>query len=542
MISEKLLTEMALQAVEALRNKDYELAVTIADEIIDTDPSNAAASAVRFSSFFKSGQFERARKIGGRAAELNPNSEFILNNQACLQLEAKQPAAASGLLKSLIEKYGETPQWLYNLALAQRMVGNYEYAINTFQRTLDLDPEHDKAAYQLADCLGFVGQTKEATHGFEFVRLLRNKHAPSYSNYIHYATIGGDISAAALTQELSIWNDLFIPKNTRYSPRAIENPEQIHIGFVVDSLPANWFKKIVAPVINQLSNSIDTISLYTHDERVQTTEIDSRVKLVNAESMSDSEFANKVRADDVQVIVDVCGMRNGCRQRALGLQLVARQFAWLAHEGVFATPLLVSLERHLKQQRFFVDNSEPAEQTNFPSKTLAGIGCKNGLSDAVLSNWAYILHGLPDWKLHLDVTEKSIQKSLKFRFNNVGIKPEQLLFETNIAAKRGSIALDNFVYNDPVAVATALRSGACIVATSGDLFPAQQTAAMLVQAGLGKTISETPMKYIERAISLAKGLINPAIAEQQELDRCGLNNIEKFTKHFRNTLVAGLSK
>lgn len=541
MITEELFKEMTLQALAALRDKDYELAITIAEEILESKPDSAAAYAVRFDSFFKSGQLERARKIGGRAAELNPNSEFILNNQACLQLEAKQPAAASGLLKSLIEKYGATPQWLYNLALAQRMVGNYEYAIDTFQKTLDLNPEHDKAAYQLADCLSFTGQPKEAARAFEFVRLLRNKHAPSQCSYIHYAAISNGMTVNALQQELSLWNDRFIPKNTRYTPRPIENFGQLHIGFVVDRLPPFWFEKMVVPLINQLSKSIDTISLYSHDERIQTEHIDSRVQLVKAESMSDADFAKQVRKDGVQVIVDLCGMRKGCRQRAFALQLASHQFSWLAHEGAFATPLLHSLEDYLGQQRFFIDESGPRKNTSFPSKTLAGIGCKNGLSDAVLSNWAFLLHTLPEWTLHLDITERSAKKSVSARFKSVGIKSEQLLFDTTLAAKKGSIALDNFVYNDPVAVSGALRSGACIVAMKGALFPAQQTAFLLEQVGLENTISETPMDYAKRAIDLARGIRNPAMVTPEQWDQSGLNNLELFAKHFRDT-VAGKQK
>lgn len=538
MISEQLLNEMGLQALAALRNKDYELAITIADEILDTDIDSPMAHAVRFTSFFKSGQLERARKIGGRAAELNPNSEFILNNQACLQLEAKQPAAASGLLKSLIEKYGETPQWRYNLGLAQRMVGNYSYAIDSFEHALDLDPTHDKAAYQLAECLIFVGQPKEATRAFEFVRLLRNKHAPSHANYIHHATISDGLTPNALEQELSLWRDRFIPKNTRYAPKLIDNSKAVHIGFVLDTLPVDWFEKIIAPVVNHLAMSSDTISLYTHNEQVRIKQVDNRIKLVDAKAMSDTEFAKKVRMDNVQIIVDVCGMRKSTRQRALGLQLAARQFAWLTHEGEFAAPYLKAVEGMLGSQRFFIDDNATPPGNGFPSKTFAGIGCKPGLSRAILCNWAFILQNLRDWKLHLDVVERSAQRTFKTRFRDLGVNEEQLLFDKALTPQKGSIALDNFVYNNPVAVSSALRSGACVVATKGALFPAQQTAAIFKQVGLEHTLSETPLEYAERAIALARGLKSPAIATTEQLDQSNLNNVEAFAKSFRAALLS----
>ena len=160
--SQPSIRKLFSKSVDALRASRHEEALLLTAQIIALQADHAGAHAVQFSSLFKSNQFERARGMGRQAAKLNPRSVFILNNQACLQLEAKQPAAAAGLLKSLIDQYGEKAQWLYNLALAQRMVGNYDYAIDMFRRTLDHEPRHDFAAYQLADCLSFIGDSEQA--------------------------------------------------------------------------------------------------------------------------------------------------------------------------------------------------------------------------------------------------------------------------------------------------------------------------------------------------------------------------------------------
>ena len=91
------LKDLTSQAIRALRSSRHDEAVEITTEIIERDDAHASAHAIQFSSLFKSKKFEQARRMGGLAAQLNPKSVFILNNQACLQLEAKQPAAAAGL-------------------------------------------------------------------------------------------------------------------------------------------------------------------------------------------------------------------------------------------------------------------------------------------------------------------------------------------------------------------------------------------------------------------------------------------------------------
>ena len=225
------LETLAARSIQALRASNHTQAVEITEEMIWRQADHAGAHAVQFSSLFKAKKFEQARRIGARAAELNPNSVFILNNQACLQLEAKQPASAAGLLKSLIDQFGERSQWLYNLALAQRMVGNYEHAISMFRRTLDHQPEHDRAAFQLADCLKTVGHHEDAVQAYDYVRLLRSKHAPTHSNYIHNAVANNSLSKLGLDHELGLWQERFIPKDNRYAVDQPSDALSIRIGF-----------------------------------------------------------------------------------------------------------------------------------------------------------------------------------------------------------------------------------------------------------------------------------------------------------------------
>ena len=102
--SDKSLVELTAEAIKALREDRHNDAIELSQEIIDRKEDHAGAHAVQFSSLFKTNQFDQARKIGAYAAELNPNSVFILNNQACLQLEAKQPAAAAGFLPFVVAR------------------------------------------------------------------------------------------------------------------------------------------------------------------------------------------------------------------------------------------------------------------------------------------------------------------------------------------------------------------------------------------------------------------------------------------------------
>ncbi len=526
--------DLTSKAIRALRSSQYDEAVEITTEIIERDDTHASAHAIQFSSLFKSKKFEQARRMGGLAAQLNPKSVFILNNQACLQLEAKQPAAAAGLLKSLIDQFGERGQWLYNLALAQRMVGNFEYAIKMFRRTLDHQPEHDRAAFQLADCLKVVGHHEQAVSAFDYVRLLRSKHAPTHSNFIHHSANNNNFTQSDLDQELALWLERFIPKDRRYNVDQPSDALKLKIGFTIGAVPGDWLQSIVIPVINQLSRGEDSVSVYWHNENAASGLFEEPIDVTVATAMSDADFARKVRAGGIDVMVDVCGMRIGARQRSLGLHLCGRQFGWLAHEGAYATPLVSIIDDMLGTQRFYVAPNE-SPPTPAPKNIVVGIGSKSGLPYEVIKSWAYIMHQLEGHSLLLDAGDQHVIKVLKERFKALGVTNDRLVFDTSKGPGEGSIVLDNFVSNEIVSASHALEAGGILVALKGPLFPAQQTAALLEQVERGDWLCSSTAEYVQRAISLADGaLAEPLSAEDFEMSR--VRNIQTFVTLFRNTI------
>ncbi len=531
--SDKSVQQLNVESIQALRASNHAQAIELSQQIIERQDDHAGAHAVQFSSLFKSKQFEEARRIGSRAAQLNPKSVFILNNQACLQLEAKQPAAAAGLLKLLIDQFGERAQWLYNLALAQRMVGNFEYAIDKFRLTLDHQPDHDRAAFQLADCLQIIGHREEAVRAYDYVRLLRSKHAPTHSNFIHHAVNNNSLSVRDLRQELDLWRERFIPNEKRYKVDQPSDALNIKTGFLIGVIPNDWLDFMVVPLINELANRNDSISVYWHDEKPPPENFDTRVDIILSATMSDADFARQVRADHIDVIIDICGMRQGSRQRALGLHLAGRQFGWLAHEGSYATPLVRPLDELLASQRFYVEPRQKSAKTALKN-TLMGINSARGLSDEVVKTWAYILHQLPNWRLHLDAQHDYVIKLLRQHFSAFGVD-KQLIFESDMNVAQGSIVLDNFVENDPVATSHALTAGGILVALRGPLFPAQQSAAILAQLDKDDWVYRSSSDYVTQAIALASGRrTEPLTQEQLELSR--IHNLQTFATHFRNTL------
>jgi len=530
------------KAVRALRTSSHADALELTQEIISRQPDHAGAHAVQFSSLYKSKEFERARQIGNQAAELNPKSVFILNNQACLELDVKNPEPAAHLLTSLIDQFGERAQWLYNLGLSHGLNGHNSKAITTFRRTLDQNPEHDKAARQLAETLERVGHYEEASQAYDYWRLLTPNDEKSHAQYIHCATISDNISVNSLKMELAVWGDKFIPKGSRYEVADLSKKQTLHIGFISSVLPKNWVTRVIAPLAQKLANNGDRVSFYCHNMQLK---FNKNVHSFDVTRLSDADFARRVRKDEIDVLIDLCGMKKSNRQRALGLQLASKQYSWLSHEGMFATPLLHSLDDALANQddtlAFFVKANNyisPPSKQAWPEKTFAGIAAQQGLSYTVIKTWAQVMLRNPQWQLHIQTENNpAVEKLLLQRFSATGINRERLRFDTQLAYDSTTIILDNFICNDHVSLSDALLCGANAVTVDGAFFSAQKSAKLMQQLNVDQGVVGSEFEFIEYATMLATKGISPSENNDLQAQQSRLGDIDSFAKQVRHLIL-----
>jgi predicted O-linked N-acetylglucosamine transferase (SPINDLY family) len=117
----------------------------------------------------------------------------------------------------------------------------------------------------------------------------------------------------------------------------------------------------------------------------------------------------------------------------------------------------------------------------------------------------------------------------------MGVDSGRLFFNSKLGASAGSIVLDNFIENDPVTASQALQAGGILVALSGELFPAQQSAALLCQVQRSDWLWASRSEYVARAIALADGALAEPL-NQQQFDFSRLRNPQTFVTHFRNAI------
>ncbi len=538
--SGKSVKRLLRQAVRALRTDQFSNAIRFIDEVLERQPENVRANALKFTTYYMNQQLEKARLVGAKAAELNPKSEYILNNHACLQLGVGKAAEAKALLSSLVEQYGDNPQWLYNLGLSHAQLGEFDLAIHTFRRVLDIQPDYHKALLQLASVQLKLGLHEDVFQTLNMLRLVNPSQHTSSASHIYHALRFNQLDKESLSQEIAIWGDHFIPKNKAYENKSIAPNKALKLGFVIGSTLSFEWKTMVRPLINAIAKLGHEITVYWHQSGVLPVSTSKNIRIENCRSLSDADFARLCRNPQNDILIDVGGMHTQTRERAYGINLANKQYAWLVHAGIFSTDLIENLDEKLGSYTFAIQESTPSNNTKktntLPEKSIAAIGCEAGLSLKTVETWSKILHQ-SHLTLVLDVEREAIQQQLLKRFANFGISDTFLQFDAHIKTKPRDLVLDNLDYNAIGKATTALMDGATVITLKGELFPTTRTAALLEQTKNTQWIGKNEQDYVDLALKLIKTKKKNTRIKTQ-IKQSGVGDIDKFSQHFLSTLTA----
>jgi len=533
--SGKSIRRLLLQAVRALRTNKFDDAVTYLDEVLKREPDNARGNAILFTTYYKNEQFDEAQEVGDKAAELNPASQYILNNQACLLIGKKRFSDAKDLLNQLIDKYGETPQWLYNLGLAYSHNNQPSEAIQHFKSVLDIDPNHHQSAIQLSSLQIQLGLHEDAAETLNLLRLITSSQPTTSAGYIRHSIQFGLLNKKTAKQEITMWGDQFIPKNRQYPQSSLpKKGKPLTFGFIIGSVSGMNWELIIKPLLEQLKDNGHDITIYWHNKKRPKTDL----TLVQSRQLSDADFARAIRKQMPDVLIDIGGMHIQTRERALGLQLAKKQFGWLQHPGVYSSSCVDILDSRLDKNAFAISTPKGFALPNCKKvgkDVIAAIGCADGLSEKNIQLWSKVLKKLSKKKILLDVEKKNIQERLVSLFKENGIAKNRIKFAQNITFKSGDIVLTN-LFNNPIAqTCLAHAQGATIFTLKGELFPAQQTSRLLEQTNNDQFISNTEKEYVDNIVKLVKK-DNFTKLTPYQTKKSEILNIEKFAQQFIDSL------
>jgi hypothetical protein len=256
---------------------------------------------------------------------------------------------------------------------------------------------------------------------------------------------------------------------------------------------------------------------------------------------SSDAIAERIRADRIDVLIDLMGHTHHGRPGVLALRPAPLQLHYLGYpgslgadwiDGVIADAWLIPPEHDIHHRETvhrlpwgfvssgpLVDQGAPAQ----PPPSREGLGlpadalvyaCFNRpekITPAVFKSWLEILRQVPGSVLWIINDQPRVEERLRARLMAAGLEPQRLVFSPKVesaafgqACALADLLLDTSPYGSGATAVTALAAGLPLLTCPGDTFVSRMGASLCAATGLEELICPTPEAYRQRAITLGR--------------------------------------
>ncbi|WP_295163767.1 O-linked N-acetylglucosamine transferase, SPINDLY family protein [Selenomonas sp. F0473] len=382
----------------------------------------------------------------------------------------------------------------------------------------------------LADTEGALASYFEAATEDKFLRSQREH----FSNYLYLCHAVPNLTTKELKAQFDMYATLY-RREEPLAPRENVQHERLRIGFIAPHFLDSSSSLFYAGLMRGLREKYDVYAYALSDRADDFTEaLRTDIRCASLENISIEEQAERIRADEIDVLVDLGGHTEG----GMTLMVLARRPApvqisgigWFATTGVpfvdgFLTDDVLSpagteefySEELLRLPHAFVmaptDVMRAAPIAERPEGEPVTFGVLQNfmkINESVLAVWARILKKVPKSRLVLqDAVDSPLRVTTILEMLDGMKLPMKRIFvrrgKKDYLADYGDIdiALDTFPYAGGASTATALYMGVPVVSLRGETHASRLGASVLTAAGHPEWIGADERAYEEIAVNLA---------------------------------------
>lgn len=252
---------------------------------------------------------------------------------------------------------------------------------------------------------------------------------------------------------------------------------------------------------------------------------------------SDQEIAERIRALEIDILVDLDGYIDGARTGILAHRAAPVQVNYLGYPGtlgapyvdyILADPVLVPpgdelhyAEKIVRLPDSYQPNSNRPSPGPRPSRASLGLpeeafvfssfNTHHKITPDIFAAWMRLLDRVPGSVLWLLAGQETVQENLRREAASHGIDPGRLVFaglasppEHLARLQQADLFLDTLYYNAHTTASDALWMGLPLVTCRGQTFASRVAASLLHAAGLPDLVTQTLAEYEALALRLAR--------------------------------------
>lgn len=558
------------QAIAALRQGDQVQAEHLLGQAVQLDPRHPVARHNLAELHYRQGRLEPAQAMFVQL--VNDVPDFLPAYPSLLDLLEQRLAAGDAPPEDL------RPTLLNNYANVLLGLGRLPEAEQLYRRSLALRPDYANAWSNLSNTLRLRMQLTEAEQAARRALALQPDHVSSLVNLgcaleelachaeaeacfrralqlqpdqpqaLHNLGSGqlmrqlyrADLSHGELIACHRRWGDAQLaaaPALAPPPPRA----GAPRIGFLSSDFRRHAVTSFLEPLLEHLDRGrFDVVCFASQTENDACTERLQRLPLQwqPCHTLDDGALAALIRAEGIDVLIDLNGHTRGTRLGALASKPAPVQASWLGYPFLTGLPTIDyrisdawvldgdNQEPKAPEQPLLMDRcqyvyrplAEAPPVSALPALETEGItfGSRsnlNKLTPAVVALWSQLLHRCPGSRLLLQyshLTDPQWRGWVRGAFAAHGLPPERLLlidWDPTLQHLAGyrliDIALDPFPYNGLTTTCDALWMGVPVVVLRGSVPQARAGVSLLEALGRSTWIADTPEQYLAIAEALA---------------------------------------
>lgn len=473
-------------------------------------------------------------------------------------------------------RFSTDPALLMNLAVYQEKCGEFMAAIRTLEKVIEQVPDSTSAFLNLGNCLLFLGLPNEAAAAYRKSRQFEPDSSNSFSNHLHSLNYVSGIAPETAFNLHREFSQRFEAPLQPHPPHSnLRDPDRrLRIAYVSPDLRGHSVAFFVEPLLRHHDRTqFEVWGVLSHTWRDRTTD---RLKgmcdgWLDAGNLSDEALAEKLRALDVDVLVDLICHSQGSRLLTFARKPAPLQITMIGMQqttgldamdyrvtDAFMDPPGTSEHFHSEELMrlplafcFQPPQAEPGQQLP-PIAPLPALkngfvtfGSFNNFAKAnsdVLKAWAQVLKLVPNSRLIVVAPEGT---PFEATMAAEGIAPERIIVSPRKSHDAYmhmhdeiDFVLDCFPFGGLTVSAIAAWMGVPTLTLAGNTPSARAGAALQHSLGLDEFIASDSEDYVQKAVLLAGDL--PRLAEIRQSMRtrmdAQLSNGEAYTQAFEREI------
>lgn len=537
------LTPAYISLGRLLQNRgEYAAAVAHFQQALERQPGDSQLLTALAQVFATQRQYSEAAACFLEVLRHHPDDAVNYYNLGSLYNDMGRFNEAITNLRQAVQLNPNLAMAYSNLGYALSFQVRLTEAIDHCQQAIEIDPNLTAAYMNMGFALNNQGRVAEAVACFhETLRIDPDYHS-GHSNFLYSMNYQATNSPDAIATAHRSWGqrctDLILPPiPTRCDPN-----RRLRVGYVSPDFRQHSVAYFIEPILaHHDPEQVETIG---YANVAMPDSVTDHLRSLTDEwcdvyNLNDDRFAERVRADGIDILVDLAGHTGSNRLPVFARKPAPVQVTYLGYPNTtgldsidyrftdaWADPPGLTdnyyTEELIRLPGCFLCYKPPITAPpvmELPAKTIGRItfGSFNNLpklTPEVIALWARILHAVPTARLILKVrwfddepTRSRYQAIFadhnidSTRVKLIGLIPDtnhHLSFYSNI-----DISLDPFPYNGTTTTCEALWMGVPAIALAGRTHVSRVGVSLLTAVGLPELIAASPEEYVTTAVSLA---------------------------------------